>query len=327
MLRMQQQVERIVQNRKERGEKTASGVALEGALGRISLSSTKNPRQMLQINAENAKSAREEKGRTGPPASTEGEGNGAQDAVRQALEGAALGGDAQRGDKKPPLTRHEVLRILEKLYDTTLALEQLRRSAPVPAPPTGPKASVDAEKADGEDGAEGEENKDGAAEELAAWQAEQAALAAKLWKELRVLEPLEISDPHPFVSLLSAAKGKRLLPRALRHLTPEQTLTALTMVVASFESLDVVRLAPLLDSEDEKDQKTGVTRQEVELQTETFANSIVPSMLALIATAPMRIVSGMLALYIERNDVVRVARTRVSGTAVPVCVYQSRSTF
>ncbi|SPO28397.1 related to PAT1 - topoisomerase II-associated protein [Ustilago trichophora] len=287
MLRMQQQVERIVQSRKERMEKSASGAALEGALGRVSLSSTKNPRQMLQISADAAKANKERTSGDATP-----DAGHARDAVRQALEGASLGGNS--GLRRDPLTKHEVLRILEKLYDLVLHLEQLRRNAP-PSPPENVNPEDEAAVA--------------AKEAFGVHQAEVAAVTNSLWTELRVLEPLEISDPHPFVSLLSSAKGKRLLPRALRHLSSEQTLTALTMVVASFESLDVVRNGPLLD--DLSDDPTKIeARRDAERQSETFATTIVPSMMAMASTAPMRIVSGMLALFVERNDPVRVTQTR-----------------
>ncbi|PWY97034.1 hypothetical protein BCV70DRAFT_203222 [Testicularia cyperi] len=287
MLRMQQQVERIVQSRKERMEKSATGTALEGALGRVSLSSTKNPRQMLQISSDAAAN------KDGRAESTEGAGH-AKDAVRQALEGASLGASGNSGDRRDPLTRHEVLRILEKLYDLVLQLEQMRRNAPQP-----PQGEVKPE----------DEAAVAAKSAYDAYQADQAAVTSQLWTELRVLEPLEISDPHPFVSLLSSAKGKRLLPRALRHLSAEQTLTALTMVVASFESLDVVKNGPLLD--DLSDDPTKMeARRDAERQSETFATTIVPSMMQMASSAPMRIVSGMLALFVERNDPVKVAQTR-----------------
>ena len=291
MLRMQQQVERIVQSRKERMEKSASGAALEGALGRVSLSSTKNPRQMLQISADAAKANKE---RSSSGHSTPDAGH-ARDAVRQALEGASLGGNASNaGLRRDPLSKHEVLRILEKLYDLVLQLEQLRRNAPA-APPADVKPQDDAASA--------------AKDAFDAHHADVAAVTNTLWTELRVLEPLEISDPHPFVSLLSSAKGKRLLPRALRHLSSEQTLTALTMVVASFESLDVVQNGPLLDDLSDDPSKIEA-RRDAERQSETFATTIVPSMMQMASGAPMRIVSGMLALFVERNDPVRVTQTR-----------------
>lgn len=277
MLRMQQQMERIVQGRKERIEKSSANTALEGALGRVSLSSSKAPRQMLQINQESDI-------QTGD---SDGAGH-AQDAVQQALKGASLAQGAA-GQKRPALSKFEVLSILETLYDTVLALEQSRRTAP---------ADVS------------EQNEDPVAVE---WRDSRDDLLTKLWAELRVLEPLEVSDPHPFISLMSTVKGKRLLPRVLRHLSNEQALTAMTMIVASFDRIDVVRESALID-ETPSARSAAITerRQELLRQTEAFVISIVPAMFNLIATVPMRIVSGMLALFIERNDLIRVVQSKVS---------------
>lgn len=286
MLRMQAQVERIVQNRKERSEKAAAGAALEGALGRVNPSNAKAPRQMLQVDARAATPKLEEAG-----------AGSAQDAVRAALVGASLGETVRPDGKLPALGRHVVLRILEKLYDTLLALEQLRRNAPVPVAPAA-------------DGAEDGEH----AAAVAQHAEQQAELVGTLWRELRVLEPLEVSDPHPFVSLLGSVKGKRILPRALRHLSQEQILTALTLIVASFDTLDVVRLAPMLDAPvDGMNDEKREQRADVGRQTEAFGHAIVPAMLSLMASAPLRIVSGMLALFVERNNLIRVAQTKVSG--------------
>lgn len=281
MMRMQQQVERIVQNRKERIEKSAQGLALEGALGRVSLSSTKQPRQMLQVDA-----VKEEKDLIAKQGEKEGTGH-AQDAVRQALQGASLGSHQDGLQKRPPLTKLEVLGILENLYDIVLSLEQFRRNAP---------ANVTDETDE--------------SEAVVEWRSKRDVLTAQLWKEMRVLEPLEISDPHPFVSLLSTIKGKRLLPRVLRHLSNEQTLTAMTMIVASFDTLDVVKESVLLDEVPQKRGEKLEKRNDVKRQTDAFATSIVPSMLTLMTTAPMQIVSGMLALFIERNDPIRVAQSK-----------------
>lgn len=303
MLRMQQQVERIVQNRKERIEKAGASASLEGALGRVSLGTTKAPRQMLQINQDGT-----ETGSASPPTTNgvvKNDGSDvtatghAQNAAQQALQGASL---AQGGvQKRPALNKLEVLTILEKLYDIVLTLEQSRRNAP---------ADVS------------EQNNDPAAVE---WRQQRDVLASQLWQELRVLEPLEISDPHPFVSLLSTVKGKRILPRALRHLSSEQTLTAMTMIVASFDRLDVVRESVLLDEPVNVKGSTAVIerRANVQRQTEAFVTSIVPNMLSLMATVPMRIVSGMLALFLERNNPVRVAQSK-AGVAF-LTIFLSRA--
>lgn len=310
MQRMQQQVERIVQNRKERIEKSAHGAALEGALGRVSLSSTKNPRQMLQISAADVEKER----------AADGDGKDkighAQNAVEQALKGASLGqgggaAGVADGSKRPALTKYEVLKILEHLYDVTMALEQTRRNAPAGANVSGAATGSESETQEAD-------------AELQAWKTNRDALVATLWKDLRVLEPLEISDPHPFISLLSTVKGKRLLPRALRHLSSEQTLTALTMVVASFDSLDVVRNAPILDSVS-SGPANEEKQAEVRRQTEAFLTSVVPCMLSLMATSPMQIVSGMLALFIERNDLARCAQTRPGVAFLTILLSRAES--
>ena len=271
MLRMQQQVERLVENRKKRSAQQDEN-ALSGTLGRVSSSSANKPRQMLQLinRDDEAPAARHD-------AATHDE---QQDAMRIAMQGASLGEnvDAALGPDAPqqrrkPLSSRQALLILEGLYSRVLAVEQLRRTG---------------------------ERED-----------EQRVLLDAIWRELRVLEPLDISDPHPFVSLLNHIKGKRLLPRVVRLLTTEQSLTVLTMLVASFEHLDAVALYPTYAHL----RASGTLRddagaRDLERTMEAFSNAVLFFMLGLIATAPLRIVSGMLALLMERNDIARVAKTR-----------------
>lgn len=276
MLRMQQQVERLVDNRKKREAKSQES-SLSGALGRVSLVSATKPRQMLQL----INQPRE--GGSGENAPVAPDSQDQADAMRMALKGAALG-DAARAPQsatRKALTRRESLAVLERLYHMVLRLEQLRRD-----PATSDSA-------------------------------EQAQLTASLWEELRVLEPLGVSDPHPFVSLLNHVKGKRLLPRILRLLNAEQALTVLTMLVASFESLDAVRDYPLWEKQRTtqamRHMRTPLTTQQfadVSRSIDAFANSVLFQMMALINNLSLRIISGMLALLMERNQVLRVAQTR-----------------
>jgi len=339
MQRMQAQVERLVANRKIRdGEReSASLAAAAGAslpseegkekkdsssnakdaspspsisnLGKVAHASSKGPRQLLQISAREVREERlKREGKLGGAVD-----DAATEAVRAALAGASLGEGAGRvemdGGKKEPLTRFETMRILEKLYDTVLALEQMRRT--IPQAPISTAEDQDGNPIQDPTSNQAQEEYE---KQSAEWQTEQEALVGTLWSELRVLEPLEISNPHPFVSLLSTSKGKRLFPRALRHLSPEQVLTALTMIVASFDSLDVVKLSGCLDLTEgvnlNEEQRT--MRMEAQRQTEAFATSIIPVMLSQMANAPMRIVCGMLALFVERNNIFQVARTKVS---------------
>ncbi|WFD02298.1 DNA topoisomerase 2-associated protein pat1 [Malassezia obtusa] len=292
MLRMQQQVERLVDNRKKR-EAKGNVSSLTGTLGRVSLSSANKPRQILQvINA------------TAPVAAqAEASSGSAEDAMRAALQGAALDEASLRAhgaQKHKALTRRETLAILERLYGIVLRLEQLRREPAL-------DADLDAAR-------------------------EQKQLTETLWKELRVLEPLEVSDPHPFVSLMNHVKGKRLLPRALRLLDAEQGLTTLTMLIASFSSLDAVRnyaaweqFQALEALPHARARLTAVQASEIGRSVEAFGNSVLFNMISLINQAPLRIVSGMLALLMERNDVVFCAKTRPGVSVLTVLLSRAET--
>lgn len=115
---------------------------------------------------------------------------------------------------------------------------------------------------------------------------------------LFIFPVMKNSHPHPFISILNYSKGKKVIPRVLRHLLPEQTLTLLTMLVANFESLNVCKSEVYADVQG---------NQEIEL----FMNTIVPPLLGFVSEAPFRIVVGLLALFIERNNMVWVARSKV----------------
>ena len=127
----------------------------------------------------------------------------------------------------------------------------------------------------------------------------------------------QYSVTHPFISLISVLKGKRILPRALRHTSPEQTLTLLTLMVATFDTLDTVRDAYMLDASDDSARlstgslENNQQRAAVEAKTEVFLNAIISPVMGVIAQAPLRIVTGMLGLMLERNDIIKVARSKV----------------
>ncbi|KAI1315365.1 hypothetical protein EDD11_000924 [Mortierella claussenii] len=171
---------------------------------------------------------------------------------------------------------HTVLGWIENVYTYVLALEQMRRQQP-PLPGMGEEEL--------------------AREAIQHWNEEYGVLARKMWNELRITVPIGIVHPHPFISILNYSKGKKVIPRVLRHLLPEQTLTLLTMLVANFESLNVCKSEVYADLQ---------SNQEIEL----FMNTIVPPLLGFVSEAPFRIVVGLLALFIERNNMIWVARSK-----------------
>ncbi|CCM02449.1 uncharacterized protein FIBRA_04548 [Fibroporia radiculosa] len=280
MQRMEAQVERIVNNARLREKEKISLNNLQGALGKTSGRSYKAaPRQLLQVDSSTSPTlspAHAHISKADALSLRNGEG-AAREAAKIGRE--ALGTAAHTGDlvHKDPLTHREALVIIERLYDVVLDIEQLRRDPPRP-----------------------EEER-----EYQAWEADCGFHVAQLWDGLRVMVPLETSIPHPFVSLLTPIKGKRLLPRVVPHLSTQQMLTVLTLLVACFSQLDVVIKAPVLDSLQQTQED-----KEVEDQTQAFMLHTIHSILPVVAKAGLRLVSGLLGLLLERSDIVAIARTR-----------------
>lgn len=271
MMRMAQNVQRIIDHAKERPK--MSQVSLEGALGKIALRTRSAPRQMLQVQPAYSDDLTLAPGGENHPGALAGS------MPRTALISAG----------QPAMSRRQILMSLERLYSAVLEVEQLRRTQPQ-------LQSLDLEEADSQH------------EE---WNTQYTAQREKIWKQLRILDPLGISHPHPFVSFISVAKGKRVLPRVIRLFTREQSLQVLTLLVATFETLDVVSDARLLDlSSDSLILKGKRSRTEVELETEIFMNCVVAPMMAVINEVSLELVTGLVALLMERNDLMFIARSK-----------------
>jgi len=114
------------------------------------------------------------------------------------------------------------------------------------------------------------------------------------------------SNPHPFISLIAPSKGKKLLPRISRHLSAQQMLTVLTLLVACFSQMDIILHAHILDLPEE-----NTRQQDLERQTQAFLGSVIQSILPVVAKAGLRLVSGLLGLLLERSDIVSITQTRV----------------
>ncbi|KAI0664219.1 topoisomerase II-associated protein PAT1 [Cubamyces menziesii] len=287
MQRMEAQVERIVNNARMREKEKTSLNNLQGALGRTAGRSYKAaPRQLLQVDSSNgstsptvshshSSSAHISKA-DASKAQEEGEG-AAREAAKIGREALGNATDATGLIRRDPLTHREALVKLEQLYDLVLDLEQRRRDQPPP-----------------------EE-----VEEFEKWTQECSTLIDELFDKLMVIAPLETSKPHPFISLITPIKGKKLLPRVARLLDNSRMQVILTLIVACFSQLDVVIQAPLLDTLEE-------TREVLDLETQTqaFLSSVVQSILPVIAKAQMRLVTGLFGLLLESNNILEIARTR-----------------
>ncbi|PIA18905.1 hypothetical protein COEREDRAFT_79437 [Coemansia reversa NRRL 1564] len=255
MARMQQQVQRIV-NEARRRPKVAH-VAAEGALGKISVTSARNPKQAIQVQRSHGGSVSQ--GSPGPLTEAGG-----------ALVGL---GDA----RNPTAERRKTLRAIEEVYTGVLQLEQLvREQARLPNVADHPSVQ--------------------------GWVAAYGAAKERAWAELEATQPILNVYPHPLVRVLAFAKGKRAVGRLVHHLSMDQVLALTTTIIANFESLDVCRVGSF--------GYTGAAEAQQREETDLFLHLVMPTALGFLAEASLQIVNGLFALFMERNNVAWVVRTR-----------------
>lgn len=109
--------------------------------------------------------------------------------------------------------------------------------------------------------------------------------------------------PHPFIAILSHAKGKKLIPRVFRQIDDQQRVTILTMIVVQLDMLDVIRFAqPLIEQDIPK-----AVKDEIDL----FAQAVEPSIFAYISDAALSIVIGLIGLITDRVNTQAVVQTRI----------------
>jgi DNA topoisomerase 2-associated protein PAT1 len=112
------------------------------------------------------------------------------------------------------------------------------------------------------------------------------------------------STPHPFIQILSHAKGKKAIPRIFRHLDEQQRLTMLTLIVIHLDYLDVIRDAyPPADNTPLPPR----VKEEIEL----FSAAVMPPLFSYVNEAPLSIIIGLLGLVLDRTHVQSIARTKI----------------
>ncbi|POW02134.1 hypothetical protein PSTT_11977 [Puccinia striiformis] len=121
--------------------------------------------------------------------------------------------------------------------------------------------------------------------QLEEWEAQYGSQKDKIWKQLRVLDPLGISNPFKY-SLYSSLLSK------LSMSYPEATL---------------------LDLPSESSFPSGIkkSRAELELETELFMNCVVAPMMAVINEISLDLVTGLVSLLMSRNDLMVIARSKM----------------
>lgn len=232
MLKMQQQVQKIIASAKSRPK--ASSLAVEGSLGKLSFSRVRQPKQVLSV---------------------------------KMPEGAVP------LNKK---TKKEALQNIEVVYNTLLILEQTGRQVPPEQSPP---------------------------DEVQSWKKKMDDLTEQIWSSLHIMDQVDDSQLHPFIQLLQYAKGKKLIPRVCRGLNSERRLTLITMIVAHLDLLDAVRLARFDES--------GSLPREIREDIDLFTHTVLPPLLVFTSSAPMKIVSGLLKMLIERNSVELISMSKI----------------
>ncbi|EMR11292.1 hypothetical protein PNEG_00321 [Pneumocystis murina B123] len=247
ILKIQQQIQNIVAAGKVRPK--ATQLSLEGALGKISFSTVRTPRQILSVKK--------------PSDSTE----------KNNIKTCHI--NIQRNHKF-------YLYSIEKVYDCLLEIDEILRK----------QKQTKQENCRAID--DNEQNK-----------------KIMLLKE-QILESLHITEPiprnpnivHPFISIISYNKGKKLIPRIFEYINSEQKLTILTMITIYLDHLDVV-VYDLYNFSNE-------SRPEyIKENIDTFTQVALPSLLAYVSEASLQIIIELLSIMLERMNLQMIAITKI----------------
>ncbi|KAB2111791.1 hypothetical protein AG0111_0g67 [Alternaria gaisen] len=181
--------------------------------------------------------------------------------------------------------RKEALRNIEAVYKTLMQMEDHERAMPPPIQEGSPPEAIQAHME---------------------WRSKIEALHQQLWLNTKIMEPINPSTPHPFISILSHAKGKKVIPRLFRHINEQERITVVTMIVVHLDALSVVGHAIATPEE----PLSAAIREEVDL----FSQTVMSPIHAHISEAPLNIVIGLLGLVLDRTNLHVVARSRIGLT-------------
>ncbi len=183
--------------------------------------------------------------------------------------------------------RRTALRNIEKIYESLMKMEDHERRLP---PRLHEESDPDTIQAHME------------------WREKLHELHNELWSDLQVLAPIDANSPtmHPFIAILSYAKGKKLLPRVWRHIDERERLTTITLIIVNLDALDVVaRAIPTSDSPDPA--LSPAVKEEVEL----FISTVTPSLFSSITDSPADVTMGLLGILVDHNTPATLVLTKV----------------
>ncbi|RKU47589.1 hypothetical protein DL546_007683 [Coniochaeta pulveracea] len=185
------------------------------------------------------------------------------------------------------LSRKEALRSIEAVYDTLMKLEDHERWRPPP-----PVSEV--------------EQPDEVQKSIE-WGEQTARLNAKLLEALKVGAPVGVYPVHPFITLLSFNKTIKVMQRVFRHLTHQQRLTVLTLIVYSLDSMDVVKGAQVNNTNDIR--FNAAMKEKVEL----FMLNVMSTLFNFIGELDLDLVAQLLEIVSDRN-VGAIAKSKIGAS-------------
>lgn len=203
----------------------------------------------------------------------------------------------ETGDKPKPKTsiadRKDALRNIEAIYLTLMQMEDHERALP---PPINENSDPEAIQAHME------------------WRSKIEMLHKKLWQATKIMEPINphAQAAHPFIQILSHAKGKKVIPRLFRHIDEQERITVVTMIVVHLDGLAVVGHAIATPDE----PLSAAIREEVDL----FSQTVMPPLFAHISESPLNIIIGLLGLILDRTNLHVVARTKIGLSLLTILI-------
>ncbi|CCJ30534.1 unnamed protein product [Pneumocystis jirovecii] len=248
ILEMLQQIQNIVATGKIKPK--ATQLSLEGALGKISFSTVRTPRQILNIKK--------------PIDNNTDQNNSVK----------IYNANVKKNHKF-------YLYCIEKIYDDLLEIEEIFRK----------------QKRDQENDLLVDNNEQNKRLKL---------LKERIWKNLQIMEPITKNPDivHPFITIISYNKGKKLIPRIFEHINTEQKLAILTVIAIHLDRLDVV----LYDLYNLSNESRSLSMKE---NIDTFTQVALPSLLTCVSEASLQIIIDILSIMLDRMNFQLIAMTKI----------------
>ncbi|KAK6524547.1 hypothetical protein TWF281_011453 [Arthrobotrys megalospora] len=138
------------------------------------------------------------------------------------------------------------------------------------------------------------------------WFEARDALIAKLWRSMRIMEPIkeEPNALHPFIAILSVKKAKEAIPRVFRYIDLQQRITILTMITISLDQVDVIK-----DGRYPPD--TLSLSNETKKKIEGFSQYVLPPLLSYVGDAQLDVITGLLGILLDRVNVLLLSQTQI----------------